>query len=115
MWLNFYRNMANNKFNPYKYRKQKQSQIGRDLYGRFKGSYMVTVNPNPLDSESTPIKSTLVTPVAAAEVRAVSELTEEKQNKKPHVKILKTGIKRRKSPKMYHKEKIRQRIILIEN
>lgn len=109
LWLNFYRNMANNKFNPYKYRRQKKNQVGRGLHGRFRGSYMVPVNPNAMDdTDSTTVNTKLVTPVAAAEQRAESELKEQKENNKPHVKILK-AIKRSKSKKRVIKKKASKR------
>lgn len=104
MWLNFYRNMANNKFNPYKYRK-KQNQIGRGLDGRMRGSYIIPVNSNARDTDSSEVQTSLVTPVAAAEKRAASEHKEQQENNIPHVKIMKKSIKKRKSKKSIIKKK----------
>ena len=42
----FNKNMANKKFNPYKLRKNKIRQIGRGLHERFRGSYIIPVNPS---------------------------------------------------------------------
>ena len=47
----FFKNMANKKFNPYKLRKNKIRQIGRGLHGRFRGSYIIPVNPNVVKEE----------------------------------------------------------------
>jgi len=69
--------MSENKFNPYKYRKTKQNQTVRGLYGRYRGSYMIPVNQNTA-SDSTPTANTsLVTPVAATEQRIESQMKEE--------------------------------------
>lgn len=90
LWETFYKNMAKNTFNPYKYRKnQKKDQIGRGLNGRYRRSYMIPVNSNTVKEEPNPINTTLVTPVAAAEERAVSEYKDEKKKKEPRVKLVK--------------------------
>lgn len=104
MWLNFYRNMANNKFNPYKYRK-KQNQIGRGLDGRMRGSYIIPVNSNARDTDSSEVQTSLVTPVEAAEKRAASEHKEQQENNIPHVKIMKKSIKRENLKKGIIKKK----------
>lgn len=60
------KNMSENKFNAYKYR-NKKSQKGRGMYGRYRGSYMIPVNQNTT-SDSTPlVKTSLVSPVAATQ------------------------------------------------
>lgn len=86
MWERFYRNMVNKNFNPYKYRKQwRNNQIGRGLHGRYRGSYIIPVNSNATEIEKDPLHTTIVSPVAAAEERALSEM---KTNlEKPHVVI----------------------------
>lgn len=75
IWERFYKNMVQNKFNPYKYRKHRKIQKGRGgLYGRFKGSYMIPVNPNAIDTEPNMTKNTIITPVEADAKRALAEL-----------------------------------------
>ena len=51
LWDTFYKNMANKKFNPYKLRKNKIRQIGRGLHERFRGSYIIPVNPSVVKEE----------------------------------------------------------------
>ena len=99
--------MSKNEFNPYKSRKQKKSQIGRGVYGRFRGSYMIPVNANTAADNST-VSTSLVTPVAAAAERAMSQMKEEKENRKPHVKLFKR-IKKGKSKKRVIKKQITKR------
>jgi len=84
LWDTFYKNMANKKFNPYKLRKNKIRQIGRGLHRRFRGSYIIPVNPNAVKEEGRKsILTTLVTPVAAAEKRPLSQYKEEEKTKNP--------------------------------
>lgn len=98
MWENFYKNMSKKSFDPYKLRKQNKIQTGRGLYGRFRGSYLIPVNPNSTQTESTLIQNKLVAPVEADAERAESELKENNSKKKPHVKILKSiKVKKRKN------------------
>ena len=105
IWQNFYKNKSENKFNPYKHRKKKQSQTGRGLYGRYRGSYMIPVNQNTA-SESTPTDNTpLVTPVAATEERAESQMKEKAKLGKPRVKLVQ-NIKRQKKIKQFREEKV---------
>ena len=47
----FYKNIANKKINPYILRKNKARQIGRGLHGRFRGSHIISVNPNAVKEE----------------------------------------------------------------
>jgi len=65
--------MSNNKCNPYRYRKHRTNQTGRGLHGRFRGSYMIPVNSNTSTDDSI-LNTPLVTPVAASEERAESQL-----------------------------------------
>ncbi|CAC5359493.1 unnamed protein product [Mytilus coruscus] len=104
MWENFYKNMSNKTFDPYKFRKQKKIQTGRGLYGRFKGSYLIPVNPNSVEAESKSIQIKQVTPVEADANRAESELKDDNGMNKPHVKLLKR-IKGRKRIKGGRKKK----------
>lgn len=98
MWETFYKNMADKTFNPYKYRKQwTKNQIGRGLHGRYRGSYMIPVNLNAIEKYTDQIPTTMVSPVAAAEERALSEMKSEQE--KPHVVIRKKNKSRRKRNK----------------
>ena len=56
---------------------------------------MIPENANANDSDSSEVKSSLVTPVAAAEKRAASEHKEQQENNIPHVKIMKKRIKQK--------------------
>ena len=105
LWGKFYKNMSRKTFNPYKFRKQKKIQTGRGLYGRYRGSYLIPVNPNAIDTDVEKTKNTVISPVEAVAERAKSELKSEKQQKKPHVKVLK-AIKRRKIKNRTRKKKI---------
>ena len=97
--------MSENKFNPYKYRKKKQNQTGRCLYGRYRGSYMIPVNQSTA-SDSTPTANTsLITSVAATEQRAESQMKEEAKLGKPRVKLIKSIKKQKKSKKFNMKKK----------
>lgn len=107
IWEQFYKNMSNNKFNPYRYRKHRTNQIGRGLYGRIRGSYMIPVNSNTSTDDSIS-NAPLITPVAASAERAESQLKEELKKRKPHVKLLK-GIKRVKTKKRIKKIKSSKR------
>lgn len=101
IWERFYKNMAKNKFNPYQYRRfKKHNQSGRGLHGRFRHSYMIPVNPNAIDTETNSVNTTMVSPVAAAEERATSELKNVTQEKKPHVKVPNHIKKRKKKKKL---------------
>lgn len=101
MWENFYKNRVTRNLNPYRYRKQrKNNQIGRGLHGRYRGSYMIPVNSNATDIDTNHIPTTIVSPVAAAEERAVSERKSEKE--KPHV-VIRKNIKRSRKRKKQHK------------
>ncbi|CAC5370199.1 unnamed protein product [Mytilus coruscus] len=84
--------------------KQKKIQTGRGLYGRFKGSYLIPVNPNSVEAESKSIQIKQVTPVEADANRAESELKDDNGMNKPHVKLLKR-IKGRKRIKGGRKKK----------
>ena len=96
IWQKFYKNMSENKFNPYKYRKKKLNQTGRCLYGRYRGSYMISVNQNTA-SDSTPTANTsLITPVAATEQRVESQMKEEVKLGKPRVKLIKSITNRKR-------------------
>lgn len=99
IWERFYKNMAKNKFNPYHYRRFK-NQGGRGLHNRFRHSYMIPVNPNAIDTETNPVNTTMVSPVAAAEERATSELKNITKEKKPHVKVPNHIKKRKKKKKL---------------
>ncbi|CAG2236043.1 unnamed protein product [Mytilus edulis] len=68
--------MSTKSFDPYKFRKQNKIQTGRGLYGRFRGSYMIPVNPNSTQTESTLIQNKLVAPVEADAEIAETELKE---------------------------------------
>ena len=110
IWKRFYKTMAANKFNPYSYRRsKKQNRSGRGLHGRFRHSYMIPVNPNAIDTETNSVNTTMVSPVAAAEERATSEMKDIKEKKKPHVKVL-NSIKGKKKKKKPQNEKSQQTI-----
>lgn len=107
MWERFYKNMAKKNFNPYKYNKRKRiNQTGRGLHGRYRDSYLVPVNSNAADIDANVIPTTIVSPVAAAEDRALSEMKADTE--KPHVKVRK-DIKRRKRKKKVSREKSSKR------
>ena len=88
IWEAFYKNMAEKKFNPYKY---KPKQIGRGM--RSRKSYVIPIRPHSqLDTVGI---SPQVTPVAAVEERAKSEHLKDVKEGVPFVKVSK-GIKRPK-------------------
>ncbi|CAG2236047.1 unnamed protein product [Mytilus edulis] len=68
--------MSKKSFDPYKFRKQNKIQTGLGLYERFRGSYLIPVNPNSTQTESTLIQNKQVAPVEADAERAESELKE---------------------------------------
>jgi len=77
-------------FSPYKYRKKsRNTQIGRGLSNRYRGSYIILVNPNAVREEVQPVTTTLVSPVAAAQERAVSEYKDQKKDREPRVQLMK--------------------------
>lgn len=85
IWEAFYKNMAEKKFDPYKY---KPKQIGRSMTKR--KSYVIPIIPHSqLESQQN---STQVTPMAAVEQRARVEHTNDVKKGIPHVK-LKSNIK----------------------
>lgn len=109
IWKRFYKNMAANKFNPYSYRRfKKQNRSGRGLYGRFRHSYMIPVNPNAIDTETNSVNTTMVSLVAASEERTTSEMKDVKEKKKPHVKLL-NSIKSKKKKKRLKTKKVNKR------
>lgn len=84
IWEVFYKNMAEKKFSPYKY---KPRQIGRGM--RKQNSYAIPIRPHSqLDNQIAQ-----VTPVAAVEERAKTEHLKDVKEDVPHVKVTK-GIKR---------------------
>jgi hypothetical protein len=91
IWEAFYKNMAEKKFNPYKY---KPRQIGRGMKNR--KSYVIPIRPHSqLESQQIP---TQVTPMAVVEERARIEHINDVEKGIPHVN-LKKGIKgKRKQP-----------------
>lgn len=89
IWEAFYKNMAEKKFNPYKY-KPKQIERGVKNYK----SYVIPLrNHSQLESEEN---STQVTPVAAVEERAKVEHAKDVKEGVPFVKV-NGGIKRPRS------------------
>ena len=93
VWKSFYRNMMDGQFRPGKYRGR---QTGGGIGGMFsKKPYMIPVTPN-LTSTEYPDKKVVgkhVTPMAAVEERAKSELNDAIKDKIPHVseKTIKVG------------------------
>lgn len=86
IWEAFYENMAEKKFNPYRY---KPKQIGRGV--KSYKSYVIPLrNHSQLESEEN---STQVTPVAAVEERAKVEHAKDVKEGVPFVKV-NGGIKR---------------------
>lgn len=87
IWEAFYKNMAEKKFSPYKY---KPKQIGRGMRKQ-KKSYVIPIRPHSqLEYHNTIYQ---VTPVAAVEERAKSEHLKDVKEGVPYVKANK-GIKR---------------------
>ena len=87
LWHAFYKNMAEKRFNPYKYRpKQKGRGWG------YKTSYRIPVRPNS-EIDIQP-KVPLVTPVAAVEERTKDELKKNIREGNPHIDP-QNGIKRK--------------------
>lgn len=80
IWEAFYKNMAEKKFNPYRY---KPKQIGRGV--KSYKSYVIPLrNHSQLESEEN---STQVTPVAAVEERAKVEHAKDVKEGVPFVKV----------------------------
>lgn len=86
IWEAFYKNMAEKKFSPYKY---KPKQIGRGM--RKQKSYVIPIRPHSQLEYHNPIPQ--VTPVAAVEERAKSEHLKDVKEGVPYIKANK-GIKR---------------------
>lgn len=86
LWEAFYKNMAEKKFNPYKY---KPKQIGRGM--RKRKSYVIPIRPHSQFETTNLVPQ--VTPVAAVEERAESEHMKDVKTGVPFVKVAK-GIKR---------------------
>ena len=92
LWEVFYENMAEKKFNPYKYRPK---QKGRGW--SYKKSYRIPVRPHAKleDPKSVP----LVTPVAAVEDRMKEEYKKDVEEGNPHVRLGKS-IKRKSTSRV---------------
>ena len=100
IWEAFYKNMAEKKFNPYKY---KPKQIGRGM--RSRKSYTIPIRPHSQLETVNPIPQ--VTPVAAVEERAKTEHLKDVKSGVPFVKVVK-GIKRlKKQPSVIPKKKLK--------
>lgn len=80
IWEAFYKNMAEKKFNPYRY---KPKQIGRGV--RSYKSYVIPLRHSQL--ESVQQNSTQMTPVAAVEERAKVEHAKDVKEGVPFVKV----------------------------
>lgn len=87
LWEAFYKNMAEKKFDPYKY---KPKQIGRGR--KRQRSYVIPLRPHS-QLEST-VNSTHVTPIAAVEERAKTEHANDIKEGVPSVKVDSKSIKR---------------------
>ena len=81
IWEAFYKNMAEKKFNPYRY---KPKQIGRGV--KSYKSYVIPLRPHS-QLESVQQTSTQVTPVAAVEERAKVEHSKDIKEGVPFVKV----------------------------
>ena len=81
IWEAFYKNMAEKKFNPYKY---KPKQIGRGV--KSYKSYVIPLRPHS-QLESIQKTSTQMTPVAAVEKRAKVEHAKDVKQGVPFVKV----------------------------
>ena len=81
IWEAFYKNMAEKKFNPYKY---KPKQIGRGV--KSYKSYVIPLRPHS-QLESVQKTSTQMTPVAAVEERAKVEHAKDVKKGVPFVKV----------------------------
>ena len=89
LWEAFYKNMAEKKFNPYKY---KPKQMGRGM--RKYKPYVIPLRPH---SQLESVRNTTqVTPVAAVEERAKMEHAKDVKEGVPFVKVL-NSIKRKHS------------------
>lgn len=91
IWESFYKNMAEKKFNPYKY---KQQQIGKGV--RSYKSYVIPLRPHSQLKSEEEGTSTHVTPVAAVEERAKVEHFKDVKEGVPFVRV-QGGIKRPRS------------------
>lgn len=87
IWEAFYKNMAEKKFSPYKY---KPKQIGRGM--RKKKKYIIPIRPHSQLEFDNPIPQ--VTPVAAVEQRAITEHLKDVKEGVPFVKVNSKSIKR---------------------
>jgi hypothetical protein len=81
IWEAFYKNMAEKKFNPYKY---KPKQIGRGV--KSYKSYVIPLRPHS-QLESIQKTSTQITPVAVVEKRAKVEHAKDVKKGVPFVKV----------------------------
>ena len=95
-WQSFYKNMLEGNFDPNSY-KRRQWGGGRGIAGMYsKRPYMIPVDPH-IDAQ-VPEKIVVgkqVTPTAAVEERAKSELKAAIKEKIPHVTTVKKGIKQK--------------------
>lgn len=90
IWEAFYKNMAEKKLNPYKY---KPKQIGRGT--KRHRSYVIPLRPH--SRLESPENSTHVTPVAAVEERAKAEHANDVKEGVPFVNVVGGSIKRPRS------------------
>ncbi|CAG2238519.1 unnamed protein product [Mytilus edulis] len=70
--------------------KNTKNQTGRGMYGRYRGSYMISVNQNTNSDSSPVVKTQLVSPVEATQQRAESQMKEERKLDKPRVELIKS-------------------------
>lgn len=92
IWKSLYQNMTDNKFVPEQYNKRQRGGGIAQMYA--KKPYMISVSPHlNTEIDSDVVVGKQVTPVAAAEERAKSEMKEEIRKQSPHVAISKKSIK----------------------
>jgi hypothetical protein len=83
MWKSFYKNILGGQFDPGSYRSR---QVGGGVAGMYsKKPYMIPVNPHISKEPDEKVVGKQVTPVAAAEERARSELKTAVKKDLPHV------------------------------
>ena len=107
-WKSFYKNMLDGSFHPGRYRGR---QSGGGVAGMYsKKPYMIPVNPHVNDTEEAKrLTGNTVTPVAAVEQRAKSEMKEMIEDRQPHVPVKRRRrIKKRRKYKNVISKKTRK-------
>jgi len=116
VWKSFYKNMMDGKFDPHRYRGRQKGGAGiGGLYT--KKPYMIPVDPHVTrePEEEKVVVGKQVTPVAAAEERAKSELKDAVKEKVPHVSVKKTIKAKKRARSLSSKKSVKRTISRVKH